>query len=188
MGAATIKPGQAVATLALPLPLTGLSAVVQLVEHLYGTGDTRVQFLDDRIVIVAPESGFADRPKRSRFKMPDQEPDILATSTRVDGDEFILDAEHTIQYLGDFAASITAWLDTYDAVNFITMRLQASGDPEAEPHSFTIGRPGRPTPAELYLEAKGKLDELRAAIEDLELPEETKEQLLAVADLPASRA
>ena len=57
------KPGEPVALFAYPMPLTASAYIAEVIERVYGSGDTTMSFDGEAMRIYAPKEGFGPRRK-----------------------------------------------------------------------------------------------------------------------------
>lgn len=153
-----IRAGQPVATFALPLPLTALENFRLAIEAVYGTGETRIGFRDDRVIVFAPEDGFG--PRTPSFEPIPVESSAQAEEMTVTDDsvEVTIGGAEDILPLVELARR---WFDYSGGINYVRSRIHVHGE-EAE-FDFVLQRRGGETVADHLDAAQAKL----AAIRDL---------------------
>jgi len=155
-----------VVILRLPIPLESMATVQELVERVYGTGDTRMTFDGDHMRILAPEGGWGDR-KRGRGKLPSAVNDALRLKYAElrDGKATLTleDMETTVLYISEIARQ---WFDHVGGINYVETKL-VTGDQDEPSYVFTMQKADGKTAHELRHEAEARVAELEAEIAEL---------------------
>lgn len=155
-----IPPGRQVLTLALPIPLDGLELVGELVERLYGSGDTLIDLSrGDSLAVYAPPGGFGPR---SAY---DAEDGKLAR-TVVDGDRLELTFEEPVATVLAIAEQLRAWFEQHDGINYVTCRLVTADGVETG-HHVTVQRVDGNSPHDNFVAAAAERDELASTLAQL---------------------
>jgi hypothetical protein len=164
---AAIEPGQTVLVAALPIPAYGLSMLADVVERLYGTGETMLEMSDGEIVrIYAPADGFGPR---LGGPLPETEPGsglisgIQVRSMAAVDDSLEITFEEAQHICVSLAGALAGWFDGAGGTNYVTARFTVPG---AEPfaHRLTVQREDRPSAHELREVAEARVVELEAVL------------------------
>jgi hypothetical protein len=154
---AAIEPGQTVLVAALPIPAYGLSMLADVVERLYGTGETMLEMSDGEIVrIYAPADGFGPR---LGGPLPETEPG----SGLISGIQVRSMAAVDDSLCVRLAGALAGWFDGAGGTNYVTARFTVPG---AEPfaHRLTVQREDRPSAHELREVAEARVAQLEAVL------------------------
>lgn len=154
-----IRPGQRVATFALPIPLTNVDLIGQAIEAIYGTGEVMLRPAGTAIELYAPADGFG--PSVGRVEK------LALPPVDEDGDELTLDAwayndDHAQLVLSDgqnvlatICETLRAYFDLSEGVNYVSARL-VDGSGRTDGWIVTLQRPAGKSPADLRAEAEDR--------------------------------
>ena len=73
-------PSQPVLVLAMPMPVTALPLIGDLVERVYGTGETMLRFEGKQMIVTAPDGGFGPLKRSGKRPPRPSDGDALITS------------------------------------------------------------------------------------------------------------
>jgi hypothetical protein len=162
-----IKPGQVVLAAALPLPLDGLTELHRLVERLYGTGDSMLNFSDPHSVrIVAPADGFGPVKRPGKRAIPlAAAGDIAHLRELTITDETIdLTLEDAQERVALFAVALRQFFTLSGGTNYVTAHLLGHDDDTAE-YYVTVQKTGNPTAHDLRVVAEARVAELEQELQ-----------------------
>lgn len=187
-------PGKTVASFALPLPIDALPIIGDLIERIYGTGETMMRPSGHSFDIVTPRDGFGPLA-RARGKLPGSAADAMKTrALDIREGRLKLTVEDAQYQVLVIAETMRKWFDSVGGTNYVELQLQMpgeDGEPENIEFTFTLQRTAGKTPHALREEAERRVVELETEVEELkaELAEDAElkdEYLLQDGDnLPA---
>jgi hypothetical protein len=163
----TIKAGQSVAAFALPLSTSSFAHLADVVERLYGTGETMLQMDGGTIRITAPADGFGPIPRTPFPALPDaiEDEGSLVHAKAADGriDITMEQAADTVYLLSE---SVRLWFDQVGGINYVEMRIQ--DDARNAEFAYIVQRTDKPTGHDLRVVAEAELAEAREEIRSLQ--------------------
>ncbi|MFE6966950.1 hypothetical protein ACFVAJ_17700 [Agromyces sp. NPDC057679] len=152
-----IKPGSQVAAFRLPLSLTAFGSIADVIEHLYGAGETMLRMEGDNVAIFAPADGFGER--NPELTLPEFDPEdgqIVRAGTT--GDKFDLVLEFPHDQFAPVAESMLQWFTVHGGVNYIEQEVRS---PEQDSEFvFTLQKKSGLTPHAARQQAEAKVAEL----------------------------
>jgi hypothetical protein len=158
-----IQPGQNVAVFALPMPVSSFAHLADVVERLYGTGETMLTMDGDAIRITAPKEGFGPIPRGPLPELPTavEEDGRLIDAYTEDGGLRVTmeEAEHVVLAISD---AVRLWFDQVGGINYVQMRFM---DPVRDAEfTYIVQRDDKPTAHDLRVVAETELATARAEI------------------------
>jgi hypothetical protein len=153
-----IKSGQGVAVFALPMPLNGVALINDTIQRIYGTGEFMLKFEGESIQVNAPKDGFGPRKKSRGKPAPIPDDDGFLVNQTVVGDELKLTLEMSEETVHSLAEPVRMYLDEFQAVNYVEMRLQDKAT-EAE-FIYIVQRAAGKSPHDLRREAEERVAQL----------------------------
>lgn len=158
-------PGQPVLVAALPMPASGLALLTEVVERLYGTGESTVSYSGDGLTIRAPKTGFGPRLTSALTALPDDDDGALREAVS-DGDVVTLTFEESQAAVAQFGAVLAQFFAGAAGINYVTAHVVAPGQDVAE-FNITVQRTGNPTAHELRERAEERVAALEAQLAEL---------------------
>lgn len=161
----TIKPGTPVATFKLPIPLTGMQQIGELLQAVYGTGEVMLRPAGDQITAVAPYDGFGPL-KTDALAAPSAQPDDM----QLEYFELLEDGLKLGVHDPGYALAVVAemlWqhLESFEAVNYVQLDPTHPGEPR--PYVLVLQRTDGKTPYELRAAAEARVAELEEELAEL---------------------
>lgn len=168
----TPPPGSTFLSYRLPVPLTALAEITDLVDRVYGTGEVMMKPAGDTVYLIAPKDGFGPRKKsrRRRATTDEDEPGGLLvehTSPAPGAQKITIDAGQDFALI--WTEHLMAWFDGLGATNYLETGILRH-DTDAPEFTLTLQKRSKPTPHDLRSAAETRYQDLanavRAAIED----------------------
>ncbi|WP_159600265.1 hypothetical protein [Agromyces humi] len=157
-----IKPGQSVAQFRLPLPVSGMSAIADLIEHLYGAGETMMNPRGDVVEITAPKDGFGPRTTPAPVLPGPDADDMLVSHMAAEDGELELTYEMDPDLFGGIADNLVGWFEAVGGINYVTLDVKPiDGDSE---FVFTLQRKAGLTPHDARQAAERRVSELEEEV------------------------
>lgn len=155
-----------VAAFKLPMPLAGLSYIVDCIERVYGTGETMMEPDGDIIRINAPVAGFGPL-KTEGIRPPAPEPSgNMLTRYEFNDGVVNVEIEDVQNIMLAISEMMMKWFTSFGGVNYVELKL-ANKDVEPE-FVFTLQRREGKTPAEMRDEAEARAVTAEARVAELE--------------------
>lgn len=161
-----IKPGQGFLALRLPIPVSAMALISDLVERVYGTGETNLRMEGDQYTLHAPKDGFG--PLKSGGRRPNRPTadDMKIVSALLDDDGNVKmtleDAQERVLFLSQM---LRLWFEGVGGINYVETQIITKGG-EAE-YILTLQKNHKPTPHEFRLTAERERDEAYALLRTL---------------------
>jgi hypothetical protein len=160
-----IRPRQPVIVAALPMPVSGLALLSDVVERLYGTGESTVSYSGDGLTIFAPRDGFGPRKTNSIEPAHDDGDGVLREADTA-GDELTLTFEQSQATVGGFGAALARYFEDAGGINYVTAQVVAPGQQVSDFH-VTVQRADRPSAHELRQVAEERVALLEQQLREL---------------------
>lgn len=164
-----IHPGDVVAMFALPMPLTGMPYINDVIARVYGSGESTLSFDGDALRIYAPAEGFGPRAKgRVKADRP-LDTDALGAFA-FEGDRLEVTIEDSTAVTGTIAAHLANYFEHFGGINYVETRFTTTGEPDDDMSlAVVIQKVSGKTAHELRQDAEARTADLERENEQLRL-------------------
>ncbi|BDZ52557.1 hypothetical protein GCM10025867_47980 (plasmid) [Frondihabitans sucicola] len=161
------KPGDVVAMFALPMPLTAMPSISEVIARVYGSGEASLSFDGDAVRIYAPREGFGPRPK-GRIKAARPLDDDALGTFDLDDDRLVVTIEDSTAVVSAIASHLAGFFEHFAGINYVESRFTTTGQSEEDmEYAVVVQKVSGRTAHDLRQEAEARVAELEQENERL---------------------